>query len=260
MDIITIAYIVAIAAIIVYAVWTFKFKNKAYTIPINIIRQTATGATMTQTKGEEFIKDSQRYLNIKSLGKKIEFPKNAQFIGGAVYYIQLDRDTVYPMTLRTSENMPFDLRGFVEGLRGTDLSKPEEAKQKVMQIVISEINKNPNLISELKNYFVNPKLEPVEEPAFKQIYADNVKQILRATAEENKSLLDKFMPVILVIATGIGLVLVGYAINNLFAGTVAPLTNVAVSLQNIANQLSGLHASCSTVISNSTGTTTVPNP
>ena len=80
---------------------------------------------------------------------------------------------------------------------------------------------------ELFNYLKVLKLKPEIDPAFRHIYANNVEKIVKATTIEDTSMwakISKLMPVIMIVATCVGLAILMYAYVPLFNAAIGHVT------------------------------------
>ncbi len=187
------------------------------------------------------IKKTQRWLNMKAVGKSILYPVEACNWGGCINLYQVDKDTFYPIIFNTED---LSNKRFLEIITAydrvklhneqelkkaaeADNTKPYEPKLAQLPFVFGKVQYNiqkdtdgkevttqeivtdAELTEEIINHLVSVKLLPMASDGLKMGYANNVEQVYLATAME-KSFIDKFLPLLLTIGFAIALIIIMY--------------------------------------------------
>lgn len=210
----------------------------------------AGGITEVSTTSKEIIRNTQRLLEIGGTKKQISYPPHDAFWSGKCNLIQVDKDTFYPLVIHSQDTLAIEIRDAVaqyqkmqetipkdwdasrQGLpSGLYITKVEAGMVKDnagKEQQVFNFTPLPDATKKIFDYLNAPKLEPFIDSAYKYVYAENVKQILDATANRN-SLIDRLYPMLMLVAFGLAMVFI------LYGGThwIAALpSHIAVTCQN----------------------------
>lgn len=207
---------------------------------------------------KDSIQKSQRYIMIKEGKKQLPYPPFESKVGEFFEYIQTDKDTYLPLVLHTKDTLPSDILRVVDEHEKTNakyadlnplkedgtLQNPQEAlpdgvyishleniqaqDEEGKPITQQSVTIDKKLTDRIFEYVTAAKLMPFVDPSYKYVYAHNVEEILDAT-KAPKGLIEKLMPVLMVIATGIAILFVYYGAAQIYTHLPTALTVVCAS-------------------------------
>lgn len=227
-----------------------QMKKSASGMNVVIFVPTGGGIKTIMGSGVEKAVNTQKMLDVPVINRTLDYPPPSALINNTAFFIQTDKVTYRPLIVRSPETLSISLKQMRAKLEQRINEPPEmdDTGQPIPQTYDLSLVDMKSLYA----YLSENKLEPLTDPAYLLIYANNVEKIVMDTAIEGDDIwsrLAKFMPAIMIVATAVALAILFYAFIPLYGHVVSGLQG-------------GLHVTCNTggtvLVNNATIPTTVP--